>query len=334
MKGVTKAPMKPSMKPAKHGLIDGQNTPNKPVPAAEPPPHALLRPQIVLPFLLVGVIWGSTWWVITGQIEGVAPSWSIALRFSLACPAMFVVALLMRRSLRMGAQGHRLAVFIGLTQFCLNFNFVYRAELHLTSGIVAVMFGLLMVPNALLGRWLLGQGITRRFLWGSAVAIVGIALLLMHEARLSPLGGNVALGIVLAVGGILAASIANVVQANETGRSLPMVSLLAWSMLYGVGFDVALAWLTAGPPEFPADPSYWAGAAWLALAGSVVTFPLYYTLVRQIGAGRAAYNSLAVIVIAMLISTLVEGYDWSALAAGGAVLAVAGMAIALRARQT
>lgn len=296
-------------------------------------PHALLRLRIALPFVLVALIWGSTWYVITGQIAAVPPSWSIAYRFALATPAMFAVALLMRRSLTIGHAGHLLAVLIGLTQFCGNFNFVYRAELHLTSGVVAVMFGMLMVPNALLGRWLLGQQVTGRFLLGSAIAIAGIALLLLHEARISPLGGNVVLGVLLAVGGILSASVANVVQGNETGRAVPMVSLLAWSMLYGTAFDIAIAWITAGPPVFPTAPAFWAGTAWLAFAGSVVTFPLYYTIVRQIGAGRAAYNGVLVIVIAMLISTVVEGYQWSLLAAAGAVLGTAGMILALRARQ-
>ena len=294
--------------------------------------HTLLQPRIALPFLLVALLWGSTWYVITGQIADAPASWSIAYRFALATPAMFLLAVLMKRALSMGRKAHLLAVFIGLTQFCGNFNFVYRAELHLTSGIVAVMFGLLMVPNALFGQWLLGQKVAPRFLAGSAVAIAGITMLLVHEARLSPLGGDVWLGIVLAIGGILSASIANVVQANDTGKVLPMVSLLAWSMLYGTGFDFALAWATAGPPVFPSSPAYWAGLVWLALAGSVVTFPLYYTIVRQIGAGRAGYNGVFVIVVAMLISTFIEGYPWSALAAGGAALALAGMILALRAK--
>ncbi|MGB7373425.1 DMT family transporter [Pontixanthobacter sp.] len=301
---------------------------------SEDNPHTLLRPAIALPFLLVALIWGSTWYVITGQISDVPASWSITYRFALATPAMFVVALAMGRSLAIGRAGHGLAVFIGLTQFCLNFNFVYRAELHLTSGVVAVMFGLLMVPNVLFGRLILKQPVTARFLAGSSVAIAGIALLLLHEARLSPLGGNVGLGVLLAIGGILAASIANVVQANETGRALPMVSLLAWSMLYGTIIDFGLAWITAGPPVFPDRWDYWAGAAWLGLAGSVVTFPLYYTIVRTIGAGRAAYNSVMVIIVAMLISTFVEGYQWSWLAAGGGVLALSGMVLALRARKS
>ena len=297
-------------------------------------PHTLLRPQIALPFALVALIWGSTWYVITGQIGDVPASWSVTWRFALATPAMFTVALVMGKSLKIGRAGHLLAMFIGLTQFCLNFNFVYRAELHLTSGVVAVMFGLLMVPNVLFGRIFLGQQVTLRFILGSCVAIAGISMLLLHEARLSPVGGNVGLGILLAIGGILAASIANVIQAGETGAKLSMPSLLAWSMLYGTIIDFALAWLTAGPPVFPDRWQYWAGIAWLGLAGSVVTFPLYYTIVRQIGAGRAAYNSILVIIVAMLISTFIEGYQWSWLSGGGAVLAITGLVLALRSRKT
>lgn len=296
------------------------------------PPHALLRPRIALPFLLVALIWGSTWYVITGQIGDVSPSWSVTWRFLLATPAMFALALATGKSLRIGKPGHLLALGIGVSQFCGNFNFVYRAEQHLTSGIVAVMFAMLMVPNALFARALLGHPVTRRFLAGSAIALAGIALLLVHEARVAELGSDVWLGVALAIGGILAASIANVVQANDTGRTLPLMSLLAWSMLYGVIADAALAWWTAGPPVFPDRWEYWAGIAYLALAGSVVTFPLYYTLVREIGPGRAAYNGVLVVIVAMVLSTLLEGYRWSALAAAGAVLGLFGMLVALRAR--
>lgn len=299
-----------------------------------PPPHALLRPRVAIPFVVVALIWGSTWYVITGQIaEDVAPSWAIAYRFALATPAMFLVAVLMRQPLRLTRAGHLLAVAIGLTQFCGNFNFVYRAEQHLTSGVVAVMFGMLMVPNALFASALLGQKVTPRFLVGSLVAIAGIALLLVHEARAAPLDGNVLLGVALAIGGILSASIANVIQANETGRAQPISTLLAFAMFYGTLLDAGYAWVTAGPPAFPRSGAFWAGTAWLAFAGSVITFPLYYGFVREIGPGRAAYNAVLVIVIAMLVSTLVEGYRWSALAIAGATLGTIGMIVALRARQ-
>lgn len=295
--------------------------------------QSMLRPAVALPFLLVALIWGSTWWVITGQIGDIPASWSVTWRFLLATPAMFLVAAAMKRSLRLGADGHRLAMLVGVSQFCGNYNFVYRAEMHLTSGVVAVMLALLLVPNAVLARLLLGQPILRRFAIGSVVAIAGIALLLIHEAREAPLGGGVLLGVALALGGMFCASVSNVFQANEVGRRLPMVSLLAWAMLYGTLCDAALAFVTSGPPVLPRDFGYWVGTAYLAIFGSVVTFPLYFTLIRQLGAGRAAYNGVAVVVIAMFISTALEGYSWSALAIGGAVLAMAGLVVALSARR-
>ncbi|MBB4857926.1 drug/metabolite transporter (DMT)-like permease [Novosphingobium chloroacetimidivorans] len=298
-----------------------------------PPPHALLRPAIAIPFLIVALIWGSTWFVILGQNSAAPVGWSVTWRFVIATPAMFVVALAMRRSLRLGAAGQRLAFFVGLTQFCGNYNFVYRAEHYLTSGIVAVMIGLLLVPNTLFARVLLGQVISRRFALGSAIAILGIGLLLLHEARMAPLGGQVPLGVFLALMAMLCASISNVMQANETGQNLPAVSLLAWAMLYGTLCNAGLALVLSGPPVIPLDGEYWWGTAYLAIAGSVVTFPMYYTLIRQLGAGRAAYNGVAVIVIAMVISTLFEGYRWSLLAAIGAGLAMAGLVVALRARR-
>ncbi|OYX64651.1 MAG: EamA family transporter [Sphingomonadales bacterium 32-64-17] len=300
---------------------------------SETPPHTLLRPAIALPFVLVALIWGSTWFVITTQIAEVPPAWSVTWRFVLATPAMFLLALAMRKRLAMPGRAHRLAVLMGLFQFCGNYMFVYWSELHLTSGIVALLIGMMLVPNAVLGRVLLGQAITARFMVGSVIALAGIALLLLNEARTAPLGGNVALGAALALTAMLSASIANVIQAGPAGKDVPLVSLLAWSMLYGVLFDAAIALALFGVPEVPRDPVYWLGTAWLALVGSVVTFPLYYDLVRKLGAGRAAYNGVLVIVVAMAVSTVLEGYHWSALAIAGGALAMVGLLVALRGRQ-
>ncbi|QUL37431.1 DMT family transporter [Erythrobacter sp. JK5] len=299
--------------------------------------QGMLRARVILPFLITGTIWGSTWFVITGQIDGVPAAWSVFYRFALATPALFLVAYLMKRRLKLTRPEHRLAALVGIFQFSGNFLFVYHSELYVTSGIVAMMFGLLMVPNAIFGRIFLGERVQGGFLLGSAVAIVGVSLLLVHEWRANPdagvVGGNVALGIGLAMFGILAASLANVIQANPTGRGVPMVSLLAWAMLYGTVFDLGFAALTAGPPPLPANREYWAGIVYLALIGSVITFPLHYNLVREIGAGRTAYNSILTISVAMLISTLFEDYRWTGLTASGMVLAVVGMVLALRSKQ-
>jgi drug/metabolite transporter (DMT)-like permease len=293
----------------------------------------MLSPKVLIPFMLTGTIWGSTWFVITGQIDGVPAAWAVFYRFLLATPALFVVALVMGNRLRLNRAEHLLALGVGIAQFSGNFLFVYHAEMHITSGIVAVMFALLMVPNAVFAKVFIGERVAGSFIGGSLVAIAGVALLLVHEWRVAPLDGNVGLGIALAIGGMLAASIANVVQANPTGRAVPMVSLLAWAMLYGTIFDLGFALLTAGPPPLPEKWQFWAGTAYLALIGSVVTFPLHYNLVRQIGAGRTAYNGIVTVCVAMLLSTLFEDYRWTWLTASGAALALIGMGLALRARR-
>jgi len=302
------------------------------VPEAAGPP-SMLSARVLIPFMLTGTIWGSTWFVITGQISDVPAAWGVFYRFLLATPALFAVAVLMKNRLRLNRPEHLLALGVGIAQFSGNFLFVYNSERFITSGIVAVMFALLMVPNALFARIFIGERVQRGFISGSLVAIAGVALLLVHEWEVAPLGGNVVLGIVLAIGGMLSASLANVVQANKVGRAVPMVSLLAWAMLYGTIFDLGFALVTQGPPPLPTAWQFWAGTAYLAIIGSVVTFPLHYNLVREIGAGKTAYNGIVTVCVAMLLSTLFEGYQWTMLAASGAVLALVGMGLALRSRQ-
>jgi drug/metabolite transporter (DMT)-like permease len=298
-----------------------------------PSAPSMLSPRVLIPFMLTGTIWGSTWFVITGQIADVPAAWSVFYRFMLATPALFALALVMGNRLKLNRPEHLLALGVGIAQFSGNFLFVYNAESHITSGIVAVMFALLMVPNAIFARAFIGEKVQGGFIGGSLVAIAGVAMLLVHEWNAAPLGGNVGLGIVLAIGGMLAASIANVVQANPTGRGVPMVSLLAWAMLYGTIFDCFYALVTVGPPVVPTAWQFWAGTAYLAIIGSVVTFPLHYNLVREIGAGRTAYNGIVTVCVAMLLSTLFEGYRWNWLTAIGAALALLGMGLALRSKQ-
>lgn len=293
---------------------------------------SFFQPRILLPFTLVTLIWGSTWLVIRDQVGTVPPGWSVVWRFVLAGAAMMALAAFRGDSLRPTRAMLPVVAGMALFQFAANFQFVYAAEQHLTSGLVAVLFAFLMVPNALLGRIFVGQPVGRGFLIGSAVALAGVVLLLLHEYRIAPPDGKVLLGVVLTAGGIMGASIANVIQASEAARRVPMLSTLAWAMLLGAGIDAAISLALYGPPQFEPRWGYAAGIAYLALLGSVVTFPLYFSLIRQLGPGRAAYNSVLVPIVAMTLSTLFEGYRWSVLAFVGVVVALVGLVIALRAR--
>lgn len=291
------------------------------------------RGGVILPFLLVTLIWSSTWIVIRDQLGAVPPSWSVCYRFLLGAAGMALFAMIRRVPLRLPPAGIAFAGALGVAQFVLNFNFVYRAEHYLTSGVVATVYALLLIPNSIIAWFAFRQPVSRAFVLGSLVAIAGIMLLLLREYRAAPVSAEAVLvGIALSVAGLLSASSANVMQGMQIARRLPMAAVLTWGMLIGSAVDGAYAWATVGPPVIEWRAGYLFGIAWLGIAGSVVTFPLYFQLIQRVGPGRAAYSSVLIPVIAMLISTLFEDYRWSTLSAVGALLAVAGMVIALRAK--
>ncbi|MBX9814104.1 MAG: multidrug transporter [Proteobacteria bacterium SG_bin5] len=292
------------------------------------------RLEILVPFALVTLIWGSTWIVIRDQLGTVPPSWSVTYRFIVAGAAMLIYALAKGERPWFDARGWGFAALLGLLQFCLNFNFVYRAEGYITSGVVAVVFALLLVPNALFGRLFLGQQLGRQLLIGSGVAMAGVTLLFVHEARSDPHGPyQAAAGVALTLAGVLAASLANIMQATPTARAYPMAAMLGVAMLIGAAIDGGVAWSLSGAPVFEWRAGYVLGILYLGLIASAVAFTLYFTILRVIGPAKAAYSSVIVPVIAMLLSTLFEGYRWSGFAVSGALLALAGLVIALRARR-
>ncbi|MFL6756164.1 MAG: DMT family transporter [Sphingomicrobium sp.] len=290
--------------------------------------------SIVIPFIIFTGVWGSTWIVIRDQIGSVPPQWSVAYRFIIAAVAMALVAKWKGQSLRMDRGGFIAALVLGVTQFSVNFNSVYVAERFITSGVVATVFALLIIPNSLLAWAFLNQKPSGRFLGAGLVAIAGVALLFVHELRISPLNGrDIAIGLAFTLAGLIGASSANVYQAGKEARRHPLLALLAWSMAIGAIIDICLAFAVAGPPVAEARIGYWAGVLYLALFGSVVCFALYFPVVRKIGPGNAAYSSVMVPIIAMSLSTLFEGYRWSGLAIAGAVIALGGMLLALAGRR-
>lgn len=290
-------------------------------------------PRVFIPFMLITLIWGSTWIVIRDQLGPVPATWSVTYRYVIACAAMFAYAAWKKEALRIGKQGHLLAMGFGIPQFFFNFNFVYAAEYYITSGIVAVVFALLLVPNSVFAWLFLKHRITLRFLLGSAVAMAGVGLLFGNEIRHSDVPPRaVMIGIGLTLLGVLSASVSNVMQASSRLRSRPIASMVAWGMFYGTIANALFGWIVYGPPVFEARLGYWLGLVYLGLFASALAFTIYFAILRIVGPGRAAYSSLVVPIIAMALSTLFEDYHWSRLAAGGCLLAMAGLFIALRAR--
>jgi drug/metabolite transporter (DMT)-like permease len=298
-----------------------------------PPLSEAAKSRVAIPFAIVTLLWGSTWFVIRGQLGEVPVSWSVCYRFLTAALTMFAVAFVTRTRLRISAREHGLLVLMGVSIFCLNFNFVYQAEAHVTSGIVAVVFALLLVYNAVAGWVFLGQPLSRPFLVGSGVAMAGIGLLFEHELRgstRSPHETAVGIGFVLLA--LVFASISNVMQSTQRMRAIPMPAMLAWGMTWGALANAIFAFATSGPPRVLLTPVYIGGVLYLGVLASALAFTLYFGMIRQIGPARGGYVNVLTPVLAMLLSTIFEGYVWSVEAAAGGLLVLAGLVVAMRAR--
>ena len=287
-------------------------------------------PRVLLPFLLITLIWSSTWIVIKDQLGTVPPVWSVSYRFFIAGAAMLALAWMTGASLRLGRGGFVLAALLGTFQFVVNYTFVYASEVYITSGLAAVVFALLVAPNAALAWLFFGERVSGRFVLGSAVAMAGVGLLFVQEIRMTATAtGDVLLGLGFVLCAVLAASFANVMQLMPAMKARPVATMLGWAMLYGASVDALYALAFIGPPMFDPRPSYWIGLLYLSIVASTLAFWLYYRIIRTIGPARAAYSSVLIPIVAMALSTVFENYRWSPLAIAGGLLAIAGLIVAL-----
>ena len=294
------------------------------------PPQRRVQPKTAAQFLALAMIWGSTWIVIKGQLGTVPVAWSVSYRFLIAGTAMTLLCVALRRPLKLPLAGHAVAGIAAVLQFLLNFNLVYQSERYVTSGLVALVFAMIIVPNTGFARLFLGQRISGRFVAGSLLGIAGVAMLVARDLDVK--GAGVAVGLGLAVAAVLCASLANVMQASDRARVLPLEPLLAATLTYGGVVCAAYALVTSGPPQFDPRAEYWAGVFYLGLVASALAFRLYYALIRSIGPARAGYVNVVVPLVAMTASTLFEGFVWTPLAALGGGLALTGLVVALRSR--
>jgi drug/metabolite transporter (DMT)-like permease len=287
--------------------------------------------QGVLPHYLITVlIWGSTWLAITYQLGTVPHAWSIAYRFLIAGGVMLAWLLWRGRALEFPWKAHGFFVLLACFQFGINFHLIYPAEELVPSGLIAVAFALMVVFNAALARLFLRIKLTSAMAIGGALSLLGVVLLFWPEIERFNFTDAGLLGLSLAVAGAFSASIGNVLQGTKSAKALPADAMVAWGMFYAGLLSALLASATAGPPVWDARWTYGAALLFLALLGSVVTFSLYMTIIRRAGVSKAAYVSVLTPIVALLWSTLLEGYQWSLLAALGAGLTLLGTLVAVR----
>jgi drug/metabolite transporter (DMT)-like permease len=282
-------------------------------------------------YLITTLIWGSTWLVIKFQLGLVPPVVSVAWRFGLAALMLTAYALARGRTLRFPRADHGWIALQGLLLFGLNYIGVYLSEQYLTSGLVAVVFSLVVFLNALGMRVFFRLPIQPIAIVAATLGVAGVALIFGRELlRVS--GGDELRGLLIALGATLVASLGNLVATRNHRRGMPVLQLNAWSMFYGALFVILIALASRQPLLFELSWPYVTSLLFLALFGSALAFGAYLTLMGRIGADRAAYTAVAIPIVALLLSTTFEQLRWHVETFIGVAACAGGIALALRRR--
>jgi drug/metabolite transporter (DMT)-like permease len=280
-------------------------------------------------FAIVVTVWGSSWLPLKLQLGVVAPEVSGVWRFAGASAVMFCWLLIGGHRIRFGFADHVRFAVLGALLFCFNFALAMYGAFYLTSGLLAVVFSLASVITPLLAAALGRATLERRVLAGAAIGTAGIALLFGPELIAAEANTSTAIGLALVFGATMFFCVGNVVAASYQQRGIPVLSLNTWCMLYGAIWFALIAFLRG--EEFTVEWSarYLASIAWLTIPSTVIAFAAYLTLLGRVGAGRASYSTVLVPVVALAISTVVEGYYWTLAAMLGVVLVLIGNVIVL-----
>jgi drug/metabolite transporter (DMT)-like permease len=285
-------------------------------------------------YSLTVLIWGSTWIGIKYQLGDVDPMASIGHRFALASLLIGLFLLWRRESLVLATRHHPFLVLQGLCLFCWNYYFVYHAELVLASGLVAVVFGGIMIANVVNGAIFLGTAIRPGVVMGGLIGLGGMAIVFWPELNAVNLADENFSALLLCLVGTLLASFGNIIAARNKLQQVPLLPGNTWAMAYGALAMYAAALLLGRPITFAWTAAYTLSLLYLVVFGSIIAFWAYLTLLGNIGADRAGYANLVFPLVALAISTALEDYQWTLTAVQGLGLVVVGNWMVMRSQRS
>ncbi len=262
--------------------------------------------KTILIWLILCLIWGTTWIFIKVGLEDLPPLAFASARFLLGVAILFVVIRVQKIKLPKTWKQWRLIAVTGVLQFSVNYSTVFWAEQHITSGLAAVLQATITVFGLVLAWFFLpNERITKLKVFAVVVGIVGVAVIFVDQLKVQSYMAFLAcVGIVI---GSYAAAQASILVKAKAGGIHP-ASLLFCQMICGLPAIVIYSLIAEGNPV-----TYnWSLRAvicvlYLTIAGTVAAFWLYYWLLGKIESSKAMMISLVTPLIAVVIGAVVLG---------------------------
>jgi len=281
-------------------------------------------------YAITVAIWGSTWLVITFQLRDSAPTTAVGWRFLSAGLILLVWCAVRRVSLKFTPRQYGLILIQGLANFAFNYWMVYLAEARIPSGLVAVIFTLLLVFNMVGARLLFGQTIGRRGAIGALCGMLGVALVFWPELSRFESGAQAWWGLGFCLAATAFSSVGNLLSVETQKRAIGVIPTITIGMGAGGLCMLLVALLSGESIAIPMTAKFLWSLVYLSLFGSVIAFAAYLTLIGRVGAGRASYNGVLIPIVALLLSTFFEGYRWQAASVAGVALSLLGNVLVMQ----
>ena len=262
-------------------------------------------------FISTLLCWSPTWYLIKFQFGVVDPLISIFYRFFIASIIVFIFLILSKKKMSFNLHQHLSFLLLGVTLFSLNYIFFYLANTYLISGIVTIAFSTILIMNILGERIYFKIKSSKETLFAAGFGIVGILIIFGNELLNFKLEDKTHIGIILSFIATFWASTGNLIHQKNSKDKIPFIQSIAYGMLYGSLFTLIVAKFRGAEIIFDNSISYILSFLYLSIIGSVVAFYLYLKLLDNIGSARAGYIGVIMPIIALIISTIFEGLQWT-----------------------
>ncbi|WP_372627105.1 DMT family transporter [Arsukibacterium sp.] len=280
-------------------------------------------------YLVTVLIWGSTWFAIEFQLGEVAIEISLLYRFTIAAALMWAFCWYRKLDMRFSLRQHGFIMLLATLNFAVNFLFIYQAQQYLSSAMTAIAFTTMLLMNIINTRLFFGKPVPKRIYFGALLGIAGIVVLFYPDLQQLDLANTSLLGLLLILSGALSASFGNMVSVRNSREGMPIMQVNAWGMLYGSLVLLVAALFNGNSFNFSTEPSYILSLLYLAVFGSVIAFASYFALLKQIGPEKASYTIVLFPLVAVVLSTLLEGFAWTGYTFSGFALVLLGNVLVL-----
>jgi drug/metabolite transporter (DMT)-like permease len=284
------------------------------------------RQRSVALYALLCLIWGSTWLVIKVGYGGLGPFNVAALRFFMAGAVLVALVPVFGARWPAGAVQWGLVAWVGVVLFAADYGLIYWSEQYLDSGLTAILFATLpIITVAMAHLFIPGDRITPRKIAGALLAFFGVVALFAENVRFDPTGTGPMLAVVASA---VCASGAGV-ASKRYGTALHPAALNGPAMLIGALALLAASLLQGDGFRLPIDAATWAAIGYLAIAGSVVTFLAYFSLLKTWSVTSLSFISVFTPAIALGLGFVFLGEKPTIFTVVGGALILAGVALAL-----